>query len=120
MKTTVEQEDMSRTERFVIYDGIEVVSRAYLTIPYGFNDKSIWIYDVKTNKSHLRQGLCRKVIEQVIELYGRYDIELIPHKFESWGMSKKQLEKFYKSFGFRRKKRSFWLYNSMIRKGVQS
>jgi len=111
----VEKEDVSRTERFAIYDGSRVVGRAYLRIPYGLGDKPIFIFKVKTNKSHIRQGLCRKVIEKVIESYGMYDIELRPHQTETWGMTTEQLETFYKSFGFKKKKKNGKIYGTMKR-----
>ena len=108
----------SRTERFAIFDGDRVVSRAYLRIPYGLGDKPCFIFKVKTNKSHIRQGLCRKVIEKVIESYGMYDIELRPHQTEEWGMTKEQLSKFYKSFGFKNKKNHTKIYATMRRNGI--
>ena len=111
----VEIDNISRTERFAILDGDKVVSRAYLRVPY--NNKPLFIFKVKTNKSHIRQGLCRKVIEQVIKSYGTCDIELRPHQTETWGMSTLGLIKFYRGFGFKKKKSEGKVFNTMLRKG---
>ena len=114
----VEKEDISRTERFAIYDGKRVVSRAYVRLPYGLGDKPIFIFRVKTNKSHYRQGFCRKVIEKVIQSYGMYDMELRVCSQDPEAMSTKQLFKFYKEFGFRRKRnKDGTLYGTMRRNG---
>ena len=113
----VERDEVSRTERFAIMEDGKIVSRAYLRIPYGYS-KPIFMFKVKTNKSHIRQGLCRKVIEKVIESYGRYDISLRPSQMEPWGMPKKKLIKFYESFEFVQKKDKERVYGTMVRKGV--
>ena len=112
--TKVKRNLVSRTERFAVFDGDKVVSRAYVRVPYD-ESKPLFIFKVKTNKSHIRQGLCRKVIEHIIESHGEENIELRPHQTEKWGAKTTTLIKFYRSFGFKRKKSEGKVFNTMRR-----
>lgn len=117
MISNVTQTHISRTERFAIFERGKIVSRAYIRIAHG--DKPSFIFKVKTNKSHIRQGLCRKVIQRILASpSGMYNIELRPHQTEVWGMSLKLLEKFYRSLGFKKKRKGNKYYNTMVRIGV--
>ena len=103
MTKTIERNDIRRTEKFAVTEDGKVVSRVYVRIPYG--DKPIFIFRVKTNKTHRRRGLCKQIMKDVIKTYGKFDMELRVCSQDITSMSTKQLFKFYKKFGFRRKKR---------------
>ena len=103
----VENTQVSRTERFCIYDKKKIVSRLYI------RDKddggAVFLFRLKTNKSHRNKGLAKQLINSAIKKYKDRGITLRACG-QDGGPSTTTLLKMYRKFGFKRKSDTKTMY----------
>jgi hypothetical protein len=103
----IDEADISTTKRFSICAKGKIVSRVYVRDKG--DDKHVYLFRLKTNKSHRREGLAKDIIESVIEKYKHRGITLRAGGQKD-SLSTTALIKIYRKFGFTRKGKTNTMY----------
>jgi hypothetical protein len=104
---SIDVNSVSITKRFSISENGKVVSRVYIRDKE--DDKHVYLFRIKTNKSHRRKGLATAIINLVIEKYKHRGITLRAGG-QKESLSTTALIKIYRKFGFIRKGKTNTMY----------